>query len=80
MSFCVDEGNSEGLFARGNFGRNIIVNLGVDEKVKNRSPASVYEGESGRFKEQLQYDQTVNEALIILQNNAVYNSVFAVEN
>ncbi len=42
--------------------------------------ASVYEGESGRFKEQLQYDQTVNEALIILQNDAVYNGVFAVEN
>jgi carboxyl-terminal processing protease len=42
--------------------------------------ASVYEGESGRFKEQLKYDQTVNEALIILQNNTVYNSVFAVEN
>ncbi len=42
--------------------------------------ASVYEGESGRFKEQLKYDQTVNEALIILQNNTVYNSVFAVDN
>ncbi len=42
--------------------------------------ASVYEGESGRFKEQLKYDQTVNEALIILQNNTVYNGVFAVEN
>jgi carboxyl-terminal processing protease len=41
--------------------------------------ASVYEGESGRFREQLKYDQTVNEALIILQNNTVYNSVFAVE-
>ena len=42
--------------------------------------ASVYEGESGRFKEQLKNDQTVNEALIILQNNTVYNSVFAVDN
>ncbi|NHZ85107.1 MAG: PDZ domain-containing protein [Planctomycetia bacterium] len=42
--------------------------------------ASVYEGEKGRFKEQLKYDQTVNEALTILQNNTVYNSVFAVEN
>ena len=42
--------------------------------------ASTYEGESGRFKEQLKYDQTVNEALLILQNNTVYNSVFAVEN
>ncbi len=42
--------------------------------------ASVYEGESGRFREQLKYDQTVNEALIILQNNTVYNSVFAVDN
>jgi len=41
--------------------------------------ASVYEGESGRFREQLKYDQTVNEALIILQNNNVYNGVFAVE-
>jgi len=41
--------------------------------------ASIYEGESGRFKEQLKYDQTVNEALIILQNNTVYNGVFAVE-
>ncbi|NHZ86015.1 MAG: PDZ domain-containing protein, partial [Planctomycetia bacterium] len=29
--------------------------------------ASVYEGEKGRFKEQLKYDQTVNEALTILQ-------------
>ena len=42
--------------------------------------ASVYEGESGRFKEQLKNDQTVNEALIILQNNTVYNSVFVVDN
>jgi len=42
--------------------------------------ASVYEGESGRFKEQLQYDETVSEALILLQNNTVYNSVFAVDN
>jgi len=42
--------------------------------------ASVYEGESGRFKEQLKYDQTVNEALIILKNNTVYNGVFAVDN
>jgi carboxyl-terminal processing protease len=42
--------------------------------------ASVYEGENGRFKEQLKYDQTVNEALIILKNNTVYNGVFAVDN
>ncbi|MFC1785191.1 S41 family peptidase [Candidatus Neomarinimicrobiota bacterium] len=42
--------------------------------------ASVYEGESGRFKEQLKYDQTVNEALVILKNNTVYNGVFAVDN
>ena len=42
--------------------------------------ASVYEGETGRFREQLQYDQTVNEALIILQDNTVYNGVFAVDN
>ena len=41
--------------------------------------ASFYEGESGRFKEQLKNDQTVNEALLILQNNTVYNSAFAVE-
>ena len=42
--------------------------------------ASVYEGEKGRFKEQLKYDRTVNEALIILHNNTVYNGVFAVDN
>lgn len=42
--------------------------------------AGVYEGESGRFREQLQSDQTVNEALIILQSDTVYNGVFAVEN
>ncbi|MEE8340925.1 MAG: S41 family peptidase [Candidatus Neomarinimicrobiota bacterium] len=42
--------------------------------------ASSYEGEKGRFKEQLIYDQTVNEALIILHNNTVYNNVFAVDN
>lgn len=42
--------------------------------------ASVYDGENGRFKEQLTNDQTVAEALLILQNNTVYNSVFAVEN
>lgn len=42
--------------------------------------ASVYGGESGRFREQLQSDQTVNEALIILQSDTVYNGVFAVEN
>ncbi len=42
--------------------------------------ASVYEGEKGRFREQLKYDQTVNEALIILHNNTVYNGVFAVDN
>ena len=42
--------------------------------------ASVYDGENGRFKEMLQYDKTVNEALIILKNNTVYNGVFAVEN
>jgi len=41
--------------------------------------ASVYNGEKGRIKEQLSYDQTVNEALLILNNAAVYNSVFAVE-
>lgn len=42
--------------------------------------ASVYDGENGRFKEQLTNDQTVAEALLILQNDTVYNSVFAVEN
>lgn len=42
--------------------------------------ASVYDGESGRFNEQLKNDQTVNEALIILQSDTVYNGVFAVEN
>ncbi len=42
--------------------------------------ASAYDGEKGRFKEQLKYDQTVNEALIILHNNTVYNGVFAVDN
>ncbi len=42
--------------------------------------ASVYEGENGRFKEMLQYDKTVNEALIVLKNNTVYKGVFAVEN
>lgn len=41
--------------------------------------ASVYDGENGRFKEQLTNDQTVAEALLILQNDTVYNSVFAVE-
>ncbi|MBU0528333.1 S41 family peptidase [bacterium] len=42
--------------------------------------ASVYEGENGRFKEMLQYDNTISEALIILKNNTVYNGVFAVDN
>lgn len=42
--------------------------------------ASVYEGENGRFKEMLQYDKTISEALIILKNNTVYNGVFAVDN
>jgi len=41
--------------------------------------ASVYDGEKGRIKEQLSYDRAVNEALLILNNDAVYNSVFAVE-
>jgi len=45
IGLVVDEGNSEGLFARGNFGRNVIVDLDVDSSVKNRSPASVFEGE-----------------------------------
>lgn len=40
---------------------------------------SVYEGESGRFREQLKYDQTVNEALIILQSDTVYKGVFVVK-
>ena len=40
---------------------------------------SVYEGEIGRFREQLKYDQTVNEALIILQSDTVYNGVFVVK-
>ncbi len=42
--------------------------------------ASVYEGENGRFREQLKYDQTVNEALIILKSDTVYDGVFAVDN
>ena len=42
--------------------------------------ASVYEGEKGRFKEQLKYDQTVNEALILLKSDTVYDGVFAVDN
>jgi carboxyl-terminal processing protease len=42
--------------------------------------ASVYEGEKGRFTEQLKYDQTVNEALILLKSDTVYNGVFAVDN
>ena len=41
----VDKENSKGLFARGNFGLNVIVDLGVDEEVWNRSPASVFVGE-----------------------------------
>jgi len=42
--------------------------------------SSIYDGESGRIKEMLQYDQTVSEALLILKNNTVYNGVFAVDN
>lgn len=42
--------------------------------------ASVYDGENGRFKEQLTNDQTVAEALILLKSDTVYDGVFAVEN
>lgn len=44
IGLLVDENNSQGLYARGNFGRNVIVDLDVDDAVKNRSKTSVYEG------------------------------------
>lgn len=38
----VDEGNADGLFTRGNFGRNVIPDLDVDTEVSNRSPATIF--------------------------------------
>jgi carboxyl-terminal processing protease len=42
--------------------------------------ASVYGGDEGRFKEQLHYDKTVNEAIEVLKDKSLLSSIFIAEN
>jgi len=42
--------------------------------------ASIYGGEEGRYKEQLLYDKTVNEALSLLKNEKAFQGAFIEEN